>query len=80
MLYEVITWQLITGIDDQAVAYTFGFVPAKYTVAQMAAHFSLLNKLSSPFAYMFLHGGFWHLIGNMWFLYVFGDNISYNFV
>lgn len=72
----VFVWQLITGIDDQAVAYTFGFVPAKYTVAQMAAHFSLLNKLSSPFTYMFLHGGFWHLIGNMWFLYVFGDNIE----
>lgn len=72
----VFVWQLITGIGDQAVAYTFGFVPAKYTVAQMAAHFSLLNKLSSPFSYMFLHGGFWHLIGNMWFLYVFGDNIE----
>jgi hypothetical protein len=25
---------------------------------------------------MFLHGGFWHLLGNMWFLYIFGDNIE----
>jgi membrane associated rhomboid family serine protease len=25
---------------------------------------------------MFLHGGWMHLIGNMWFLWVFGDNIE----
>ena len=25
---------------------------------------------------MFLHGGFVHLIGNMWFLWIFGDNIE----
>ena len=25
---------------------------------------------------MFLHGGIWHLIGNMWSLYIFGDNVE----
>ncbi len=25
---------------------------------------------------MFLHGGFMHLLGNMWFLWVFGDNVE----
>ena len=25
---------------------------------------------------MFLHGGFWHILGNMWFLYIFGDNVE----
>jgi len=25
---------------------------------------------------MFLHGGFLHILGNMWFLYIFGDNIE----
>jgi len=69
-------WQLTAGMDDQAIAYTFGFVPAKYTMPHMAAYFSWLNKVSSPFTYMFLHGGFWHFIGNMWFLYIFGDNIE----
>lgn len=28
------------------------------------------------FSSMFLHGGWMHLIGNMWFLWVFGDNIE----
>lgn len=26
--------------------------------------------------YAFLHGGFWHIIGNMFFLYLFGNNVS----
>jgi membrane associated rhomboid family serine protease len=25
---------------------------------------------------IFLHGGWWHLIGNMWFLWIYGDNIE----
>ncbi|MBI1898493.1 MAG: rhomboid family intramembrane serine protease, partial [Acidobacteria bacterium] len=25
---------------------------------------------------MFLHGGWMHLIGNMWFLWIFGDNVE----
>jgi membrane associated rhomboid family serine protease len=25
---------------------------------------------------MFLHGGFMHLLGNMWFLWIFGDNVE----
>ena len=25
---------------------------------------------------MFLHGGWMHLLGNMWFLYIFGDNVE----
>jgi len=25
---------------------------------------------------MFLHGGFMHILGNMWFLYIFGDNVE----
>jgi len=28
---------------------------------------------------MFLHGGFLHFLGNMWFLYIFGDNVEDRF-
>ena len=28
---------------------------------------------------MFLHGGLMHIIGNMWFLYIFGDNVEDRF-
>lgn len=32
--------------------------------------------LSSLITSMFLHGGWMHLIGNMWFLWIYGDNIE----
>jgi membrane associated rhomboid family serine protease len=32
--------------------------------------------LASAITCMFLHGSWWHLIGNMWFLLIFGDNIE----
>jgi membrane associated rhomboid family serine protease len=35
-------------------------------------HFTMLNVLTS----MFLHGGWLHVLGNMWFLWIFGDNIE----
>lgn len=31
---------------------------------------------TSMFTMMFLHGGWWHLISNMWFLWIFGNNIE----
>ena len=34
------------------------------------------KNLETIFSSMFLHGGFLHLIGNMWFLWIFGDNIE----
>src|SRR5262245_61923015 len=32
--------------------------------------------LASAITCMFLHGSWWHLIGNMWFLLIFGDNVE----
>src|ERR1039457_4453836 len=42
---------------------TYGLVPDQ---------FSFLSVLTS----MFLHGGWMHVLGNMWFLWIFGDNIE----
>jgi len=33
-------------------------------------------RLSTLVTSMFLHGGWMHIIGNMWFLWIFGDNIE----
>jgi membrane associated rhomboid family serine protease len=36
-----------------------------------------LSTVAIPFfTSMFLHGGWLHLIGNMWYLWIFGDNIE----
>jgi membrane associated rhomboid family serine protease len=41
----------------------YGLVPARF-------------ELSTLFTSMFLHGGWLHLIGNMWFLWIYGDNVE----
>ncbi len=59
------------------VIYIYGMVPARYTNPEWAIamgypvdyHFSFISNL-------FLHGGWWHLIMNMWFLWIFADNIE----
>ena len=56
--------------------YRYGLVPAKFTVPEISAWFSLSSLLFSTISYMFLHGGLWHFVGNMWFLYIFGDNVE----
>jgi membrane associated rhomboid family serine protease len=30
----------------------------------------------TPFTSMFMHGGWFHILGNLWFLWVFGDNVE----
>ncbi|MCL6430043.1 MAG: rhomboid family intramembrane serine protease [Anaerolineae bacterium] len=48
----------------------FGLVPARFL-----AHPGP-DQLLTVFTSMFLHGGWWHLISNMWALYIFGDNVE----
>jgi membrane associated rhomboid family serine protease len=75
----VFMMQIQIGFNNEIFFYSYGLVPAKYTVHEMAQHISLGNQLFSIFSYMFLHGGFLHFIGNMWFLYIFGDNVEDHF-
>lgn len=49
---------------------TWGVVPARFLLQHDTQQF--LTMLSS----MFLHGGWMHLIGNMWALWLFGDNVE----
>ena len=60
----------------QHFALTYGPVPARYTVDTISQYFSFGQQVVSLFSFMFLHGGFWHLVVNMWFLYIFGDNVE----
>jgi rhomboid family protein len=50
-------------------------VPARLP-AFLAGHASASAALFPLFSSMFLHGGLMHLLGNMLFLYIFGDNVE----
>ncbi|MBU4002546.1 MAG: rhomboid family intramembrane serine protease [Proteobacteria bacterium] len=56
--------------------FFYGLVPAKFTHPALSTYFSTGEKFFSLFSFMFLHGGFLHLLGNMWSLYIFGDNVE----
>ena len=57
--------------------YLFGLVPARYSHAAWARWAGLPIDDYWPFlTHMFLHGGWLHFIGNMWTLWIFGDNVE----
>jgi hypothetical protein len=68
--------QLAQGPQQDAFIYTYGLVPARYSVPHVAAYFTSFQQALALLSFMFLHGGFWHLLGNMWSLYIFGDNVE----
>jgi membrane associated rhomboid family serine protease len=55
----------------------FGMIPAHVTLVLTRSHNINPIALALPFfTSMFLHGSWSHVIGNMWFLWIFGDNIE----
>jgi membrane associated rhomboid family serine protease len=62
--------------DLNRFVYIYGLVPARYSIPQITSYFTTGQQFFSLLSFMFLHGGFWHLLGNMWFLYIFGDNVE----
>lgn len=37
---------------------------------------AILQRPWTPFTYMFLHANLWHLVGNMWMLFIFGPRVE----
>jgi membrane associated rhomboid family serine protease len=62
-----IGWQLKFGLE--ASVQRAGFLPIEYTE-------HIPGAWTHVFTSMFMHGGWMHIIGNMWFLWIFGDNIE----
>ncbi len=57
----------------RAIIFKYGVVPARYTDPHWPEHaISYWPFITN----MFLHGGWMHLIGNMWTLWIFGDNVE----
>ncbi len=55
---------------------TYGMVPARLQMALAGERVTLSAALLPLLTSMFLHGGWLHIIGNMWFLWIFGDNVE----
>ena len=80
--FPVITWLIILAnaaafyyelrIDPSALnrfIQTWGLVPAQFWAELQTTWLTL-------FSAMFLHGGWLHIVSNMWVLFIFGDNVE----
>jgi membrane associated rhomboid family serine protease len=53
-----------------------GAIPFEITTLHDAAPADLVPPPFTILTSLFLHAGFLHLLGNMWFLWIFGDNVE----
>ena len=54
----------------------YGLVPARFSLALAGYHVPLWALVVPLFSSMFLHEGWLHILGNMWFLWVFGGAVE----
>jgi membrane associated rhomboid family serine protease len=80
--FPVINWSIII-LNSLVFLYQLILPPAALqsfirTFGMVPSHISLANPASfaTLFTNMFLHGGWFHIISNMWVLYIFGDNVE----
>ena len=63
--------------SGELFAREFGEVPAHLAAFVAGSHKYSLEQVVVPFfTSMFLHAGWTHVLGNMWFLFIFGDNVE----
>lgn len=64
----VFIYQLMLTNTD-AFVYQYAFIPSEFNPFNIFSYYYVFTSI-------FLHGGFLHLISNVWFLHVFGDNVE----
>jgi membrane associated rhomboid family serine protease len=74
----VFLYQLTLGPEEgQIFVYQFGAIPAAVLGNQsLPSDMIAIPATMSVLTSMFLHGGFMHLIGNMLYLWIFGNNVE----
>lgn len=69
----VYVWQLFSPLSDLAIVSRYGAIPYALTSFDTIQP---ISPFASVFTSMFMHGGLFHLMGNMLYLWIFGDNIE----
>lgn len=60
----------------QSFILTYSMIPARAQLALAHSQYTLAQGFFPLFTSMFLHAGWLHIIGNMWFLWLFGPNVE----
>jgi membrane associated rhomboid family serine protease len=75
---SVFLWQrMLDATASRRAVAALGAIPAVLlTDAHLPVDLQWIPRYTSLFTYMFLHGGWLHLLGNMLYLWIFGDNVE----
>lgn len=73
----VFLYELLLGSDLRRFMMDFAFIPRRLTAALVSGEEPLPGPAFTLLSSMFLHGGWAHLVGNMWYLWIFGDNVEH---
>jgi len=77
ILFPFVTYTII-GINSLVFIYQYFILPPEL-LGHIISTYALTPAVPSVitvFTSMFMHGGLMHIIFNMWFLWIFGDNIE----
>jgi len=74
----VFLWQRSLDLGQaRRVVDALGAIPAVLTTdARLPPELQWVPRYGTPISSMFLHGGWMHLLGNMLFLWIYGDNVE----
>jgi membrane associated rhomboid family serine protease len=73
----VFIYELSLGAGLNIFFLEYGFIPKKIFMPHNVV--TLSEKIIPLFTSMFLHGNLFHLLSNMYFLFIFGDNVEDRF-
>lgn len=77
MCVLVFLWEVSLGKNMQQAVFSYGVIPAVlFEHKQLHPDLAAVPAWLTVFTSMFLHGGWMHLIGNMLYLWIFGNNIE----
>jgi membrane associated rhomboid family serine protease len=75
----IFVFQWLMGPYLHGFVEHFGIIPAKYFWLADVQASNYSDRFLPLFSSMFLHGGWMHVIANMWYLWIFGDNVEDRF-
>ncbi|MGE4267457.1 MAG: rhomboid family intramembrane serine protease [Deferribacterales bacterium] len=76
LINVVVFWMMYMGQNPHPDQYIieYGLIARNLFIPDEVLPLS--GKITPVIAHMFMHGGFMHILGNMYFLFIFGDNVE----
>ena len=72
----VFLYELSVGPDLSMFIDRYGIIPSRFFQHHLFNADMMSSMITPLFSFMFLHGGWLHIVGNMLYLWIFGDNVE----